>query len=72
VQNLRKDSNFEVTDKILIKLLINEDFIPALDKYKNYICAEILATDIEVVSSLDNGIAIEVNEIKLEVALIKK
>lgn len=71
VQNLRKDKDFEVTDKILVKLLISEEFNPALDKFKNYICAEVLATDIEVVSDLEGGTPIEVNEIKLEVALIK-
>lgn len=71
VQNLRKDNNFEVTDKILIKMLINEEFIPALEKYKNYICAEILATNIEIVEALEGGTALEVNDINLEVVLIK-
>ena len=72
VQNLRKESNFDVTDKIVIKMLVNDEFKPALDKYKNYICTEILATDIELVSTLSEGQSIEVNDMNLEIELIKK
>ena len=71
VQNIRKDSKFEVTDKILIKMLISEEFKSALDKYKNYICEEILATDIELVDALNNGVVIEVNDFQLELEIIK-
>ncbi len=72
VQNLRKESNLDVTDKIVIKMLVNDDFKPALDKYKNYICTEILATDIELISILREGQSIEVNDMNLEIELIKK
>jgi isoleucyl-tRNA synthetase len=71
VQNLRKDNDFEVTDKILVKLLINEEFNPAIEKFKNYICTEVLATDIELVKDLEEATPIEVNEIQLKVALLK-
>ena len=72
VQNLRKESNFDVTDKIVIKMLVNDDFKPALDKYKNYICTEILASDIELIPILTEGQSIEVNDMNLEIELIKK
>ena len=72
VQNLRKESNLDVTDKIVIKMLVNDDFKPSLDKYKNYICTEILATDIELISILREGQSIEVNDMNLEIELIKK
>ena len=71
VQNLRKDNDFEVTDKILVKLLINEEFNPAIEKFKNYICTEVLAKDIELVKDLEEATPIEVNEIQLKVALLK-
>ena len=71
VQNLRKDNDFEVTDKILVKLLMNEEFNPAIEKFKNYICTEVLATDIELVKDLEEATPIEVNEIQLKVALLK-
>lgn len=71
VQNIRKDSRFEVTDRILIKMLVSNEFKSALDKYKNYICDEILANNIEESDSLQNGLVIEVNDIQLEVEIIK-
>lgn len=71
VQNIRKDSDFEVTDKILIKMLVSNEFKSSLDKFKNYICAEILATDIELVETLQNGIEIEVNDIGLNIEITK-
>jgi hypothetical protein len=43
----------------------------ALDEYKNYICDEILANDIEVVDSLKDGLVIEVNDIQLKLEIIK-
>ena len=71
VQNIRKDHKFEVTDRILIKMLISIEFKLALDEYKNYICDEILANDIEVVDSLKDGLVIEVNDIQLKLEIIK-
>jgi len=71
VQNIRKDNKFEVTDRILIKMLTSNEFKSALDKYKNYICDEILSKDIQEVDSLQDGLVIDVNDIQLEVEIIK-
>jgi len=71
IQNLRKDSKFEVTDRILIKMINTEEFKSALEKYKNYICAEILADDIEIVETIENIVTIDVNEMEIALELIK-
>lgn len=72
VQNIRKESGFDLTDRIFVKLLDNENIKPSIIQYKNYICGEILADDIEFVSELSTGIEIEVNETLLKVAVNKK
>jgi isoleucyl-tRNA synthetase len=71
VQNLRKDKNFEVTDKILVRIKEDNVFKSALIRFKSYICAEILANDIVEVDSLDNFEEVEVNDTKLFVQIVK-
>ncbi len=43
VQNMRKSSGFEVTDRIKIKLFADEPLSGAVDRYEAYICDETLA-----------------------------
>jgi isoleucyl-tRNA synthetase len=72
IQNIRKESGFELTDRIFVQLLDNENIKPSIIQFKNYICGEILADDIEFVSEMTNGTDIEVNETMLKVAVNKK
>lgn len=71
IQNIRKDKDFEVTDKILVKVKEEAGFKPALIQFKNYICTEILANDIVEVSSLEEFEEIEINEFNLFVNVQK-
>jgi len=72
IQNIRKESGFELTDRIFVELLDNENIKPSIIQYKNYICGEILADDIEFVPELNDGTEIEVNETLLKVSVNKK
>ncbi|MDQ6815471.1 MAG: class I tRNA ligase family protein, partial [Bacteroidota bacterium] len=72
IQNLRKDSGFEVTDRININIVENARLVNSINDYKNYICAEILADSINFVPELAGGMQIEVNDISLKVSVIKK
>lgn len=71
IQNIRKDKDFEVTDKILVQVKEEAGFKPALIQFKNYICTEILANDIVEVSSLEEFEEIEINEFNLFVNVQK-
>ncbi|QRR03450.1 isoleucine--tRNA ligase [Dyadobacter sandarakinus] len=71
VQNLRKDSGFEVTDKIRITLQNNDGLLAsAVTANKDYICQEVQALDLNLVSDL-NGEAteIEMDEFVLKVKI---
>ena len=46
VQNLRKDSGLEVTDRILLKVDTNELIQTAIANNKEYVCNEVLANDV--------------------------
>ena len=46
VQNLRKDSGLEVTDRIVLKVETSNEIKEAIDANRNYICNEVLANDV--------------------------
>jgi len=46
VQNLRKDSGLEITDRILLKVDTNDLIQQAINANKEYVCNEILANEI--------------------------
>jgi isoleucyl-tRNA synthetase len=71
IQNLRKDSDFEVTDRIEIQFSASEKTSEAILFMKNYISNETLAESIESVDIIE-GTTIELNEENLIVKLIKK
>lgn len=52
VQNLRKDSGLEVTDRILLKVDTNEEIRKAIEANASYVCNEVLANDV-VFETLD-------------------
>ncbi|MDC0204598.1 isoleucine--tRNA ligase [Flavobacteriales bacterium] len=56
LQNLRKENNFKVTDKVRIQILKNDKLTSAINNNLTYICDEILATELEFVNATDNNI----------------
>jgi len=71
VQNLRKDTGLELTDRIIVKVAEIDGLQSSLNEFKNYICAEILADNIDIVSDLPEGTDIEVNDFRVKVRIIK-
>ncbi|HEY0040954.1 MAG TPA: isoleucine--tRNA ligase, partial [Flavisolibacter sp.] len=72
IQKIRKDSGFEVTDRIDVKVAAVNGIAESLGKYNDYICAEILADKLEITSTIEDGVEIEVNDNPLKVIVIKK
>jgi len=72
IQTLRKEKNFELTDKILVNILNNPLARLPISEFNNYICAEILADKVEFVPKLADGTTIEVNNQFLTVTVTKK
>ena len=74
IQNIRKDSNLEVTDRISVKIMRNSAINSAIKNNLDYICAEILASSIELVDNVEsiNSSEIELDEeIKTLIAITK-
>jgi isoleucyl-tRNA synthetase len=72
IQKIRKDSGFDVTDRIEVKVAANNGIGQSLAKFNDYICAEILADKLELTSQNIDGTEIEVNDNQLKVIVLKK
>jgi len=74
IQNMRKSSGFEVTDRINIFLTTSDPLAGAVRQHSNFICDETLADKIELVNSLpegSDGKNWNINGIKADIAVIR-
>ena len=74
IQNLRKDKNLRVTDKILLQIKSDKQLDEAINNNLNYICAETLASSLEIKDKIaeNDGALVEINgEIQAIIALSK-
>lgn len=70
IQNLRKDMNFEVTDKIKVKVEYNVEILAAIGNNKEYICSETLATVLDIVDNVSASDFIKVELLEnLDIAI---
>jgi len=72
IQKIRKDSGFELTDRIEVKVAAHNGMKNSLAQYNTYICAEILADKLEILPEIQDGTQIEVNDVSLKVIVLKK
>ncbi|MNK30602.1 Isoleucine--tRNA ligase [compost metagenome] len=71
IQNLRKELNFEVTDRITVSLQQHNLIADAVAQNKHYICNEILANDILLTESPLNGNKIIIEDVELDILIAK-
>ena len=71
IQNLRKELNFEVTDRITVSLQQHNLIADAVAQNKAYICNEILANDILLTESALSGNKIIIEDVELDILIAK-
>lgn len=71
IQNIRKDSGFEVTDKIKVQIQKSGLLEEAILKNEDYIKSETLTDDLVFVDGLENGTEIEFDDIKTVILISK-
>jgi isoleucyl-tRNA synthetase len=71
IQNIRKDSGFEVTDKIKVQILKNDSIEQAVLANESYIKSETLTNELIFVSEIKNGTEIEFDELKTIILISK-
>ena len=72
IQNIRKSSGLEITDKIKITLSKNPQTDSAVINNKDYICNQVLGTSLELKDFIENGTEIEFENFKLHVSIVKE
>ncbi|NSW45929.1 MAG: isoleucine--tRNA ligase [Bacteroidales bacterium] len=55
IQNIRKESGFEVTDKIIIQIEKHELVEKAVEKHKNYIASQTLALEVKILEKMEQN-----------------
>ncbi len=74
IQNIRKENDYTVTDRIVLKIVKDEAINEAVTNFKEYICNQTLANELLLVDSIENGSAkkIEIEESVEATILVEK
>jgi isoleucyl-tRNA synthetase len=75
IQNLRKESGLDVTDRIILHVEDNPATTPALTRHSEYISAQILATELKFLQKMEQNPLHYVemdNQLKISVFITKK
>ena len=71
IQNLRKESGFDLTDKISVQFQNDEHIKNAIETNLDYIKTETLTDTLEIVANLDNGVDIAFDDITTKLFIEK-
>jgi isoleucyl-tRNA synthetase len=71
IQNIRKSSGLEITDKIRITLSKDEHINEAVAQYRSYICNQVLAVQLDLVDAVPEGTELDMDDYKLTVSVTK-
>ncbi len=72
IQNLRKSSGLEITDKIRIILSKNQATDIAIQEYNEYICNQVLALSLETMETVDHGTELDFEDFVLQIKIEKQ
>ena len=59
IQNLRKEKDFEITDKVEVAIVKRDDVAESLAEYATYVCEQTLCGNITLVDSLEGADEVE-------------
>ena len=69
IQNLRKENNFEITDRVNVEVSPNQEVENAVSSFADYIKGQVLADNIVVADN--DGAEVEFDEFKLNIKVVK-
>ncbi len=71
IQNLRKSSGLEITDRIVVALSRAGQIENAVAHFNDYIASQVLATSLQVVDNLSEGEEVELNNQNVKISIKK-
>ena len=72
IQNIRKSSGFEITDKIKITLSKNEQTDDAVNEYNSYICNQVLSNSLILADNVTDATELNFDDFSLFVNVVKE
>ena len=71
IQNLRKDSGFELTDRIAVQFQKDEQIVNAIETNLEYIKTETLTEELQILDDLNTGIEIAFDDVNTKLSIQK-
>ncbi|MDO4956641.1 MAG: isoleucine--tRNA ligase [Bacteroidales bacterium] len=71
LQNLRKSSGLEITDRIKVVMAHCDQLDEAVASFKEYICGQVLATELTITDNVADSVELEFDDFKLPVNITK-
>ena len=71
IQNLRKSSGLEITDRIEVSIERREEVAGAVNHCNEYIASQVLATSLKLADGLTDGTEVEMDGYKLHIVIRK-
>ena len=71
IQNLRKSSGYDITDKISVTVLSNDGMDEAIKDFNSYIANQVLAVSVEITDVISDAAEIDFEDFKLSVRIEK-
>ena len=72
IQNIRKSSGFEITDKIRITISKNPQTDDAVTEYNNYICNQVLGISLTLADEVKDATELNFDDFSLFVNVVKE
>ena len=71
IQNLRKSSGYDITDKISVTVLSNDVMDEAIKDFNSYIANQVLAVSVEITDVISDATELDFEDFKLSVRIEK-
>jgi isoleucyl-tRNA synthetase len=71
IQNLRKESGFEVTDRIKVFIQSNPEIEDSLSDFNSYVCEQTLSKSITLTENCEDGTPVEWDDGELRISVVK-
>ena len=72
IQNLRKTSGLEITDRIRVEIEERPEINDAVTDFKDYIVSQVLASSLELKPGLTNAIELDLDDYVVKVVVNKE
>ena len=72
IQNLRKETGFDITDRIAVTLSHSEQTDKAIEAFGDYICNQVLANRLTVGELADEGVEVELDGYSVRLKITKE